>query len=107
MVGYFGIRKVNLDLSEVERYHIHQKVDQLNGLHEEVQLLTRAHRTIILAKIAYEKNYWAIREMCESRFEFLGYKKLKYGELLGKLIPLVFLVSGVLAGPVGILQLIK
>ncbi len=101
--GYFSLRKLCIKIKDIEGYQIHQKADQVNGLHEEIQLITRHNGIIPLPKIAY-KNYEDVKIMCENSLPFLGYNNLKYGQLIGKIIKLMFLVSGILAGLVGILK---
>ena len=104
--GYFSIRRLHFMINEIDEYEIHQKVDQFHGLHEEIQLIIKKKRKLLFSKIAYG-NYDELKDLCEPQFKFLGYKELKYGKLLGKIIPTMFLISGILAGLVGLLKLLK
>jgi hypothetical protein len=105
--GYFFIRKFELNILQIEGYQIHQKVDQIKGFHEEIQIVKKDGRNLIFPKIAY-KNYEEIKSLCdESELKFLGYKTIKYGEFLGKLIPVMFLISGIFAFLVALIKILK
>lgn len=103
--GYFSIRKFQLRINEIDGYEIHQKVNQFHGLHEEIQLITKKGK-LHFPKIAYG-NYDELKELFVPELKFLGHKELKYGRLLGRIIPIMFLVSGILAGLVGLLKLLR
>lgn len=107
MVGYFGLRKISLRFDENNCYHISQKVDQYNGLHDEFQLVTKSNDNIIFPRAAYESVYSDIRLLCESNFKLLGFNSLRYGEVLGKVIPIMGLVSGILAALVGLMKFME
>lgn len=104
--GYFSIRKFKIKIEEIEGYEVHQKVDQINALHEEIQIITSTEkRRLVFPKIAY-RDYDSIKAFCAD-LKFLGYKELRHGKLLGKLIPIIFLISGLLTGIVGLIKLLK
>jgi hypothetical protein len=105
-VGYFSVRRFEIKMEQVSGYEIHQKVDQINGLHEEFQIIFRSRGKLVFFGIAYGE-YDQVKAFCAERLNFLGYKPLRYGELLGKIIPVMFLISGILAGLVGLLKLIE
>jgi hypothetical protein len=102
--GFFNRRKINLFKDDISGYQIHQKADQYNGFHEEIQLVTKTHGTIIFPRAAYQNNYSDLRNYCGSNFEFIGYNKLKYGEMIGKVLVLMGSISGALAVLVGLLK---
>lgn len=102
--GFFHRRKMTLSKGDISGYQIHQKADQYNGFHEEIQLVTKTHGTIIFPRAAYENAYSQVRNFCETNFEFIGYNKLKYGEIIGKVVVVMGVVSGILAALVGLLK---
>mgnify|MGYP001801347784 FL=1 len=95
-VGYFNGRKIRRKVKEIKGYRIEEKADQYSGHHEEYQLITQNDKVIRFPRIAYP-NYEEIRTFCASNFEFLGHKPLKYAEIMGRLMPIIGFVSGVLA----------
>lgn len=103
--GFFQVRNLTVPISHIEGYEIHEKVDQINGLHGEVQLVIKNRGNLILPKIAYS-DYPYVIALCESRFKFLGFKELKYGRLLGRLIAIMFSISGIMAALIALLKLL-
>lgn len=105
-IGYFHIQNRQLNINDIKGYEIYEKLDELNGEHKEIQLILKDNRkNIILPKIAY-KDYDAVLSIIqESGVEFLGYNKMKYGDLAKRIMPIVYLLSGIFAALVGILKL--
>jgi hypothetical protein len=104
--GYFSIRKIIVRNDEIQGYEIRQKADQLSGFHEELKIVLVNKREIVLSKIAYE-DYEKVREVFQSRFQLIGYSELKYGKLIGRLVTIIFIASGLLAGLAGLVKLIN
>lgn len=104
--GYFLLRKYQLTIDQIKGYEIHQKVDQFNGLHEEFQIITKENNKLLFLRIVYG-DYDSVISMCKSELEFLDYKELRHAKLLGRIIPIMFLMSGILAGLVGLLKLLR
>jgi hypothetical protein len=101
--GYFRGRKLKLKFGDIEGYQIEEKVDQYNGLHQEIQLVMINGKMIYLPRIAYD-DYSEVENFCKNKFKFLGSRQLKHGEFIGKLIPIMGLISGFLALVVAILK---
>ncbi|HNP19836.1 MAG TPA: hypothetical protein PKL31_15460 [Fulvivirga sp.] len=104
--GYFNIRKIELNINEIKGYQTQEKVDKLNGLHKEIQLKLNDGKVIPFPRVAYP-NYECVESLCKYNFNFLGNSNIKYGELLGKLLPVMGLVSGILALIVAIMKFIR
>lgn len=100
--GYFGFRSMFIEKTEFRGYSIHQRADQLNGYHEEYQIIHRDGKIIHFPKIAYP-DYYQIKELCE-KFDFVEYQELKYGAIIGKVVVVMGIVSGILAALVGLLK---
>lgn len=107
--GYFGLRKLELSFKEIEGYQIHEKVDQVSGFHKELQLVIRDRKkNLVIPTIAYnEESHKEIRGFCEAEFPFLGYTEFKYGRLIGKVLLIMFALTGILSSLVGIMKLMK
>ncbi|WP_188462713.1 hypothetical protein [Marivirga lumbricoides] len=95
LTGYFNGRNLKLKYSEIKGFQIEEKVDQYNGLHQEIQIVMTNGKKIYLPKIAYD-DYSKVEIFCHDKFKFLGIRKMKHGEFIGKLIPVMGLVSGIL-----------
>ncbi|MBF9255823.1 hypothetical protein I2I11_21165 [Pontibacter sp. 172403-2] len=104
LTGYFSIIRQNLKISDVIGYELHQKVHQHLGLHNEVQLSTSNGKKIKFKREAYP-DYNKLEEFIGANFAFLEHKPMQYGQLLGKWIPILMTISGILAGIVGLLKL--
>lgn len=107
--GYFGLRNLEFSYKEIEGYQIHQKADQISGFHEELQLvLPGKNKNLIIPTIAYsEENHKEIRRLFEAELPFLGFTELKYGKLIGKVLLIMFALTGVLSSFVGIMKLLN
>jgi len=103
--GYFSIRNIEIPFSEVKGYEIQEKLDEWNGHHDEVQLVLFNGEKIVIPRIAYSNYQEVTNILKECDFEFLGYNPIKYGAIVKKIMPVVFLLSGILAAIVGILKL--
>jgi len=96
LVGFFSRRTIRKKLSEIKGYQIEEKADQYSGHHEEYQLLTRNNKVIRFPRIAYP-DYEEIKAFCIDNFEFSGRKSHRYTETMGRLMPIIGLISGLFA----------
>lgn len=100
-----SIRKFDIKIEDIIGYEIQQKIDRVNGFHEEVQLVIKGKKKIILPKIAYS-DYEEVKLTIASKFKFIGYTKIKYAYILARLIPLMGII-GILAALVGIIKFMR
>ncbi|MFP4096792.1 MAG: hypothetical protein ACLFUB_20080 [Cyclobacteriaceae bacterium] len=106
--GFFLVKKVDYTYDQIEGYQIQEKVDQLNGFHEEIYLVLRNGKGILFPRIAYTaESYSEIKSLCESELKFLGNTTIKYGRIIGKVMTTMFLLSGIFAALVGLIKLLK
>ena len=102
--GFFNFRKIKLGKSQVRGYSIQQKADQYSGFHEEFQITTSDGRKIYFPRIAYS-DYSQVASFCKG-FTFLGHQELRYGKLIGQILTIMGVVSGVLFALVSIIKLL-
>lgn len=93
--GYFSFRKTLLNLSEIKGYKLCEQINQTDGLHDEIRIVTSLEKEIKIFKAAYS-DYLQVQEYLRTNFEYLGYEPLKYKNI-GKWMPLVYAISGLLA----------
>jgi hypothetical protein len=106
LTGYFSLIKQTVKTSDVLGYELHQKVHQHLGLHNEVQLLMVNGKKVKFKKEAYS-NYYQLEEIIGANFKLLEYKNLHHAQLLGRWIPVLMAIFGILAGIIGVLKLLK
>jgi hypothetical protein len=105
--GYFSIRNIQFEMTEIEGYQINERVDQFNGLHDEITITTNAKHSFTLSRMAYRSNYDEVLDfMNDCGIRFLGKMPFRYAKILKVLVPIVFLVSGILAALVRLLKMV-
>jgi hypothetical protein len=94
--GFFGLRNFRFQLESICGYELHQRVDDLNGLHSILVLVLSNEVRIPFSKIAYS-NYRELEQYFEKHFMFLGNRPLRYAQFYRKTVPIISLISGILA----------
>lgn len=106
--GFFFIKDQVVHHEQIEGYQLREKVDQLNGFHEEIYIVLKNGKGILFPRIAYtEDDYSRIRTLFESNLSYLGNTTIKYGRIVGRFLTIIFSLSGILAGLVGLLKAMK
>jgi len=107
LIGYFNVRNIDLNKNIIDGYEICQKIDQIEGAHDVYQIVIK-NKKVLIPKVGYsDEEYGKLGHLFNSEFDFLGYKPIKYGEFLKKFLPVMFFISGILAGLVGLLKLLN
>ncbi len=105
LTGFFKIKNIRLKTESILGYEIHQRVDEFNGLHNMLVLVLEKNERVVFPRIAYA-DYDALELFFKSTFKFLEYKPLKYAAFFKKWVPIVSLISGLLALLVGLQKLL-
>ena len=106
--GFLGIRRVEYKYEEIEGYQIHQKADQINGFHEEIQVLIPGKKNLIIPRFGYsEQKYNEVQIFVQKRLKFKGRKYLRNGAIIGKAVTIMFALSGSLMVLVALAKYIK
>jgi hypothetical protein len=96
LTSFFRLRKLRLGKEKILGYEIQQRVDEFNGLHNMIVLVLTDQRRIVLPKIAYS-DYTFVQSFFESNFQFLEYRPMKFADFFKKWVPIISLISGLLA----------
>lgn len=104
--GYLGVRKLKLQMKDIKGYEIHEKLDQVRGVQNLWVLVTQDGKKILFTSAVYN-NYDELINWIETNFEFLGHKKMKYSEFIGKSYVYITIVSGIIYFLLAMIKLMK
>ncbi len=94
--GFFNLRNFKLKVESIRGYELHQRVDDFNGIHTILVLVISNNVKIPFSKLAYG-DYSQLEQYFEKHFIFLGNRPLRYVQFYAKTLPIISLISGILA----------
>jgi hypothetical protein len=103
--GYFSIRRIELHHSDIEGFEKREKIDQLNGLHTEIRLITKNRKKIIFSRLAYS-DYRSLAGLIEGDFNLIGSKEIKHAKTWAIIMRIVWTLSGLFALLVAVKKII-
>ncbi len=106
LTGCFNFRKITLKREEIRGYQIKERYDNHNGVHRAFQVVSKSGKTFFFPKIAYN-NYDQLGRILESHFKYLGTIELSNAKFYKRWMPMLTLLSGLIALIVAILKYVS